>query len=98
MLAFATGWGALAGWSCVGDIGGDGGGIEGPDVEALCAAGNLPGPHPRVVRLTHAQFDHTVSDHLKTGLYINMGDPNNTHSTAAPHNKLLTTLANAVGV
>lgn len=54
---------ALSGWSCVGDIG-DGsksGDADGPDVEKLCATGDLPGPHPRLVRLTHAQYDNSVS-------------------------------------
>ncbi len=36
----------------------------GPDVEALCAAGDLPGPRPRLVRLTHQQYDNTVSELL----------------------------------
>jgi hypothetical protein len=36
--------------------------------------------------------------YLKTGEYINMGNSGNTNSTDAPHNKLLCTLANAVGV
>jgi hypothetical protein len=49
-LVFAAG--------CEGEIGpGD---TPGPDVEALCAAGDLPGPQPRLVRLTHAQYDNTV--------------------------------------
>jgi hypothetical protein len=36
----------------------------GPDTEALCATGELPGPQPRLVRLTHAQYDNTVRDLL----------------------------------
>jgi len=44
---------------CTGDIG-PGPDPTGPDVEALCAAGDLPGPNPRLVRLTHAQYDNTV--------------------------------------
>ena len=36
--------------------------------------------------------------YLKTGEYINLGNPSNTNSIDAPHNKLLTTLANAAGV
>jgi len=55
-LSLATG--------CVGDIGDGAGKIDpnntGPDTEALCAAGDLPGPHPRLVRLTHTQYDNTV--------------------------------------
>lgn len=64
IAAVAASWLALAGWSCVGSIGDGapgGGVIDGPDTEALCAAGDLPGPHPRFVRLTHAQYDNTVS-------------------------------------
>lgn len=50
---------------CTGDLGGlpgEGGQGEptGPDTQALCAAGELPGPHPRLVRLTHSQYDNTV--------------------------------------
>ncbi len=36
--------------------------------------------------------------YLRTGQYINMGNGSNTNSLDAPHNKLLCTLANAVGV
>lgn len=36
--------------------------------------------------------------YFKTGEYLNLGNANNTNSTDAPHNKLLTTIANAVGV
>jgi uncharacterized protein DUF1592/uncharacterized protein DUF1588/uncharacterized protein DUF1595/uncharacterized protein DUF1587/uncharacterized protein DUF1585 len=52
----------VAGWSCLGTIG-DGGeeAVGGPDREALCAKGELPGPQPRLVRLTHAQYDNSVS-------------------------------------
>jgi hypothetical protein len=47
---------------CEGEIGP--GANPGPDVEALCATGDLPGPQPRLVRLTHAQYDNTVRELL----------------------------------
>jgi hypothetical protein len=53
-----------ASFSCVGTIGDDPENPKGPDVAALCAAGDLPGPHPRLVRLTHAQYDNSVSQIL----------------------------------
>ncbi|NUP13044.1 MAG: DUF1592 domain-containing protein [Polyangiaceae bacterium] len=43
---------------CTGDVGSTD--PPGPDVEALCEDGALPGPHPRLVRLTHTQYDNTV--------------------------------------
>jgi Protein of unknown function (DUF1592)/Protein of unknown function (DUF1588)/Protein of unknown function (DUF1595)/Protein of unknown function (DUF1587)/Protein of unknown function (DUF1585) len=60
VLAFA-----IAG--CTGDIGGNPTGDvtipEGPSPEELCAnVGPTPGPHPRLVRLTHIQYDNTVRD------------------------------------
>ncbi|MFO0548640.1 MAG: DUF1592 domain-containing protein [Polyangiaceae bacterium] len=37
----------------------------GPDTEGLCETGDLPGPRPRLVRLTHSQYDASVSDLLE---------------------------------
>jgi hypothetical protein len=69
MGVLTAGWLALAGWSCSGNIGDapvpPG---SGPNTEQLCAEGNLPGPHPRLVRLTHAQYDNTVSTLFETPL------------------------------
>lgn len=57
---------ALTAAGCTGDIGGNptaAGEVVGPSPEALCAAeGPKPGPSPRLVRLTHVQYDNTVRD------------------------------------
>jgi hypothetical protein len=58
MLCLALLGGLLMQAGCEGEIGP--GTNPGPDVEALCATGDLPGPQPRLVRLTHAQYDNTV--------------------------------------
>ena len=64
-IAVTALWLGAAGWSCVGTISdAPGGAGDGPDVEKLCQTGDLPGPHPRMVRLTHAQYDNSVSDML----------------------------------
>jgi len=62
-LLIATAVGSGAG--CVGQIGEGPEQTGGPDVQALCSTGELPGPHPRLVRLTHTQYDHTVRELLK---------------------------------
>ncbi len=49
--------------SCTGTLG-DAPPDPGPSAAALCATGDLPGPHPRLVRLTHAQYDNTVRELL----------------------------------
>lgn len=63
VLASAVGLGA----GCIGNIGSPEGtdpGETGADTEALCATGELPGPNPRLVRLTHPQYDNTVRELL----------------------------------
>ncbi|NUO52026.1 MAG: DUF1592 domain-containing protein [Polyangiaceae bacterium] len=54
---------AIGATGCEGDIGGPPE-KTGPDTEALCAKGELPGPRPRLTRLTHQQYDNTVSELL----------------------------------
>lgn len=52
--------------ACYEGSGGDGGGGDGtqpPDTPA-CADGVQPSPSPRVVRLTHTQYDNTIRDLL----------------------------------
>ena len=58
LLCSALLGGLLLSTGCEGEIGP--GTTPGPDVEALCATGDLPGPQPRLVRLTHAQYDNSV--------------------------------------
>jgi hypothetical protein len=48
--------------ACTGTLGDPSGeGVNG-DGAPLCVKGGTPGPYPRLVRLTHAQYDNTVSD------------------------------------
>jgi hypothetical protein len=61
---------AILAAGCIGDIGDGSRAADantGPDVAALCAKGELPGPHPRLVRLTHTQYDNTVRHLLGLG-------------------------------
>lgn len=69
--------------ACVGDIGeGQGAGSDEDlwdDPQALCAAkGPMPGPTPRLTRLTHPQYDATVRDLFGVALSPSqsfIGDP-----------------------
>jgi hypothetical protein len=64
-LVLASAVGLAAG--CIGNIGSPeetGAGGTGADTQSLCAKGELPGPTPRLVRLTHPQYDNTVRELL----------------------------------